>query len=48
MRTHFPGFAQARLKCVAPALGIRETRRIRGAYQLTVDDLLFGNDFTDR
>jgi hypothetical protein len=39
MRRHFPGFAAARLKSVAPALGIRETRRIRGAYTLAVRDL---------
>jgi hypothetical protein len=47
MRRHFPGFAKARLKCVAPTLGVRETRRIRGAYTLTVEDLLKGEDFAD-
>ena len=47
MRKHFPGFARARLKCVAPMLGVRETRRIQGAYVLTVDDLNKGQDFED-
>lgn len=47
MRKHFPGFANARLKAVAPLLGVRETRRIRGPYILTVADLNKGKDFPD-
>ena len=47
MRKHFPGFAQARLKAVAPLLGVRETRRIVGEYVLAVDDLLSGRTFDD-
>lgn len=47
MRAHFPGFADARLKDVAPLLGVRETRRIRGAFSLTVDDLVRGEEFDD-
>jgi hypothetical protein len=47
MREHFPGFAAARLKAVAPLLGVRETRRIRGRYVLTVDDLAEGRRFDD-
>ena len=47
MRKHFPGFANARLKAVAPLLGVRETRRIRGPYVLTVADLNAGRDFPD-
>jgi len=47
MRKHFPGFAQARVKAVAPTLGVRETRRIRGAYRLTVADLSSNRDFAD-
>jgi hypothetical protein len=47
MREHFPGFAAARLKAVAPHLGVRETRRIRGRYVLTVDDLAEGKQFDD-
>jgi len=47
MRKHFPGFANAKLKAVAPLLGVRETRRIRGPYVLTVADLNTGKDFPD-
>ncbi len=47
LRRHFPGFAQARLKAVAPLLGVRETRRIQAAYRLTVDDLVAGRPFAD-
>lgn len=47
MRKHFPGFADARLKAVAPTLGVRETRRIRGPYVLTVADLNQGRDSPD-
>ena len=47
MRKHFPGFANVRLKAVAPTLGIRETRRLRGESTLTVDDLATGKDFED-
>jgi len=47
MRKHFPGFSRARLKAVASVLGIRETRRLRGRYVLSVDDLVSGRDFPD-
>lgn len=42
MRKHIPGFANARLKAVAPLLGVRETRRIKGQYVLTVKDVNAG------
>ncbi|MBT3275099.1 MAG: FAD-dependent oxidoreductase [Spirochaetales bacterium] len=47
MRKYFPGCANARVRAVAPLLGVRETRRIRGDYQLTVEDLGEGKDFPD-
>jgi len=47
MRTHFPGFAHAKIRQIAPAIGIRETRRIHGDYTLTVDDLINGKVFDD-
>ena len=47
MRRHFPGFAQARLKAVAPLLGVRETRRIVGDFVLTVADVSAGIGFPD-
>ena len=47
MRRHFPGFEKARIKMVAPVLGVRETRRIVGDFVLTVEDLVEGRDFPD-
>jgi ribulose 1,5-bisphosphate synthetase/thiazole synthase len=47
MRKHLPGFADARLKDVAPLLGVRETRRIRGRFVLAVQDLVEGTEFDD-
>ena len=47
MRQYFPGFAQARLRYIAPMIGIRETRRICGDYVLTVEDLIEGKVFPD-
>ena len=47
MRDHFPGFAQAKLRAIAPVIGIRETRRIRGDYVLTTEDLIEGTVFPD-
>lgn len=47
MRRHFPGFADARIRSVAPVLGVRETRRIVGDFIYAVDDLLSARDFPD-
>ena len=47
MRRYFPGFANAQIKLVAPALGVRETRRIVGDFVLRVDDLVEGAEFPD-
>jgi hypothetical protein len=47
MRRHFAGFENARLKSVAPMLGVRETRRIGGHYVLTVADLASQRRFDD-
>jgi hypothetical protein len=38
-RKHVPGYENARIKAVAPFLGIRETRRISADYMMTIDDL---------
>lgn len=46
-RKHFPGFERAEIKCVAPLLGIRETRRIRSAFCLRVQDLAEPKDYED-
>jgi len=47
LRGYAPGFEQAYLLDIAPQLGIRETRRIVGAYQLTEDDVLGCASFDD-
>ena len=47
MRAHFPGFENARVRSIAPTIGIRETNRLVGEYVLTADDLISGKDFDD-
>ena len=47
LREYFPGFRNARIKEVASMLGIRETRRIEGVFELTVDDLQRDPSFED-
>ncbi len=37
-RSHVPGFEQVELISSAALLGVRETRRIRGEYRLTIED----------
>lgn len=47
LTSRVPGFENAYLLEIAPQLGIRETRRIRGAHVLSVDDVLSLRDFED-
>ncbi len=47
MRAHFPGFANTTIRQIAPMIGIRETRRIKADYTLSVEDLLLGKEFDD-
>ena len=42
-----PGFANARIAATAAQIGIRESRRIVGAYTLTRDDVLHARAFDD-
>ena len=42
-----PGFENAYILEIAPQLGIRETRRVRGEYQLSEDDVLSCASFGD-
>ncbi|KRA24618.1 hypothetical protein ASD65_09515 [Microbacterium sp. Root61] len=42
-----PGFQDSYVVDIAPSIGIRETRRIVGPYQLTEDDVLDCADFDD-
>lgn len=46
-RKYFPGFKNAKVKQIAPQLGVRETRRIVGEYQLTEADLRDSASFCD-
>jgi hypothetical protein len=47
IRDRAPGFAGSYIVDIAPQIGIRETRRIIGPYQLTEDDVLDCADFDD-
>lgn len=47
IRSVTPGFEDSYIVDIAPQIGIRETRRIVGAYQLTEDDVLGCADFDD-
>ncbi|MET0541432.1 MAG: FAD-dependent oxidoreductase [Variovorax sp.] len=47
MRDKVPGFAEAQIVDIAPQVGIRETRRIEGAYALTGEDILSSARFDD-
>jgi hypothetical protein len=42
-----PGFEDAYIVEIAPQIGIRETRRVRGDYMLSEDDVLDCADFAD-
>lgn len=47
LRRELPGCEAARLSQFAPALGVRDTRRVLGDYVLTVEDLRAGVAFPD-
>ena len=47
IKTYFPGFQNARIRKIADFLGVRETRRIKGRYTVTVEDALAGKRYTD-
>lgn len=47
LRERVPGFEASYVIECAPQVGIRETRRIVGAYVLTADDVLSARDFDD-
>lgn len=46
-RAAVPGFEKAYVREIAPLMGIRETRRIRGDYIVTGDDVRQGRKFAD-
>jgi FAD dependent oxidoreductase len=47
IRDRTPGFGASYIVDLAPQIGIRETRRLVGEYQLTEDDVLDCADFAD-
>jgi hypothetical protein len=47
LRSEMPGFEQAYLLEIAPQVGIRETRRVAGRYELTEADVLGCASFAD-
>jgi hypothetical protein len=46
-RRYLPGCENAYLVFTAPMVGVRESRRIRGEYTITTDDVLSGKKFDD-
>lgn len=47
LKKKMPGFEDAYLSDIAPQLGIRESRRIKGHYLLNSEDVLEGRTFSD-
>jgi len=47
LKAEVPGFEQSSIVDIAPQVGIRETRRIQGAYALTGEDILSSARFED-
>jgi len=47
MRRYVPGFSSGRLVQTAPVIGIRDTRRIIGDFQVTKDDLIQTRHYDD-
>jgi hypothetical protein len=47
LRAEVPGFERAEIAEIAPQVGVRETRRVFGAYRLTGDDVIGGARFDD-
>ncbi len=47
LRKHVPGFEDSHIQATAPFIGVRETRRMVGDYQLNADDCVTGRKFDD-
>ena len=47
LKNNIPGFADIRIKGSASTLGVRESRRILGRYQITEADLMAGREYPD-
>ena len=48
LRDHMPGFDRAELVAVGAMAGVRETRRVRGRYVLSEQDVVAGATFDDQ
>jgi ribulose 1,5-bisphosphate synthetase/thiazole synthase len=47
LRKYIPGFENCRLQSVANSIGVRESRRLSGAYTLTANDVINNQQFDD-
>lgn len=47
LKTHIPGFEKARLTSSGPRIGIRSSRRLKGVYRVTAQDVLHETVFDD-
>lgn len=47
MRSYFPGFEHARIRVISDVVGVRESRRIIGAYHVLLEDALQGKRYSD-
>lgn len=47
-QNYFKGYEKAEMVCTAPLLGVRESRRIVGEYELTFEDYITRRHFTDQ
>ena len=47
LREHVPGCEHIQVTSIAPLLGVRETRRLKGEYIVTEDDVIEGRKFHD-
>ena len=47
MKKYFPGFENARIRKIYDNVGVRETRRIKGEYYISVQDAVTGKQYED-
>ncbi|MBQ4641732.1 MAG: FAD-dependent oxidoreductase [Oscillospiraceae bacterium] len=47
MKQYFPGFQNARIRKIYDAVGVRETRRIKGHYNISIEDAVLGKQYED-
>ena len=47
LKKYIPGFSDAYIIQTGVQVGFRESRRIKGLYSLTKEDVIFGKDFSD-